>query len=129
MATNAIIITYQKAYEIYKQLNLAQKRVQDRGKSDFEIIEDILHHEGVELIKFSDTNLDPERLVSFCVLLLPIHFYGFEKVQSMSEIRNICAKKSVLDWKSIKKLLSVLSVLSLATVQSAVLSMVLAHYH
>ena len=64
MATNAIIITYQKAYEIYKQLNLAQKRVQDRGKSNFEIIEDILHHERVELIDFSDQNLEPEILVS-----------------------------------------------------------------
>ena len=65
MATNAIIISYQKAYQIYKQLNLAQKRVQDRGKSDYEIIEDILHHERVELIDFSDQNLEPERHVSF----------------------------------------------------------------
>ena len=67
MATNTeiIIITYQKAYQIYKQLNLTQKRVQDRGKSDYEIIEDILHHERVELIDFSDQNLEPERLVSF----------------------------------------------------------------
>ena len=64
MATN-VIISYQKAYQIYKQLNLAQKRVQDRGKSDYEIIEDILHHERVELINFSDQNLDPEILVSF----------------------------------------------------------------
>ena len=64
MATNAIIISYQKAYQIYKQLNLAQKRVQDRGKSDYEIIEDILDHEGIELIKFSDPNLDSEFLVS-----------------------------------------------------------------
>ena len=65
MATNAIIIiSYKTAYQIYKQLNLAQKRVKDRGKSDFEIIEDILHHERVELIDFSDQNLEPERLVS-----------------------------------------------------------------
>ena len=64
MATN-VIISYQKAYQIYKQLNLVQKRVQDRGKSDYEIIEDILHHERVELIDFSDQNLDPEILVSF----------------------------------------------------------------
>ena len=71
MATNTeiIIITYQKAYQIYKQLNLAQKRVQDRGKSDFEIIEDILHHERVDLIDFSDKNLEPERLVSLSSLL------------------------------------------------------------
>ena len=65
MATNAIIISYKTTYQIYKELNLAQKRVKDRGKSDFEIIEDILHHERVELINFSDQNLDPEILVSF----------------------------------------------------------------
>ena len=65
MATNTIIISYKKAYQIYKDLNLAQKRVNDRGKSDFEILEDILHHERVELINFSDQNLDPEILVSF----------------------------------------------------------------
>ena len=65
MATNTIIIiSYKTTYQIYKQLNLAQKRVKDRGKSDFEIIEDILHHERVELIDFSDQNLDPEILVS-----------------------------------------------------------------
>ena len=64
MATNAIIITYQKAHQIYKQLNLAQKRVKDRGKSDFELFEDILHHERVELINLSEENLDPEKLVS-----------------------------------------------------------------
>ena len=65
MATNTIIITYKKAYEIYKQLGLAQKRVNDRGKSDYEIIEDILHHERIELIDFSDQSLEPEKLVSF----------------------------------------------------------------
>ena len=65
MATNTIIISYKKAYQIYQHLNLAQKRAKDRGKSDFEIIEDILHHERVELINFSDQNLDPEILVSF----------------------------------------------------------------
>ena len=65
MATNTIIISYKKAYQIYKDLNLAQKRVNDRGKSDFEILEDILHHERVELIDFSDQNLEQERLVSY----------------------------------------------------------------
>ena len=84
------IISFKTAQEVFKKLELGQKRQLDKGNNDFEIIEDILHHEGVELIKFSDKNLDPERLVSFCVL--PIHFYGFEKVQSMTEIRNICTK-------------------------------------
>ena len=46
------------------KLELTKKRQKDQGKSDFEIIEDILHHERVELINFSDQNLDPERLVS-----------------------------------------------------------------
>ena len=64
MATNTIIISYKTTHQIYKQLNLGQKRGKDRGKSDFEIIEDILDHERVELIDFSDQNLDPERLVS-----------------------------------------------------------------
>ena len=87
---NSRIISFKTAQEVFKNLNLGQKRQVDKGNNDFEIIEDILHHEGVELIKFSDQNLDPERLVSFCVL--PIHFYGFEKVQSMTEIINLCAK-------------------------------------
>ena len=77
---NSKIISFKTAQEVFKNLNLGQKRQLDKGNNDFEIIEDILYHEGVELIKFSDENLDPERLVSFCVLLLHTHFYGFEKV-------------------------------------------------
>ena len=46
------------------KLDLTKKRQKDQGKSDFEIIEDILHHERVELVNFSDQNLDPEKLVS-----------------------------------------------------------------
>ena len=60
----AVIISFKTAYQIFKNLNLNEKRLKDQGKSDFEIIEDILHHERVELINFSDENLDPERNVS-----------------------------------------------------------------
>ena len=65
---NSTIISYKTAYQVFKNLNLGQKRQVDKGNNDFEIIEDILHHEGVELIKFSDENLEPTRLVSFGVL-------------------------------------------------------------
>ena len=61
---NPVIISFKTAYQIFKKLNLSDKRLRDQGKSDFEVIEDILHHERVELINFSDENLDPERLVS-----------------------------------------------------------------
>ena len=63
--TERIILTFKTAYQVYKELDLNKKRQKDQGTSDFEIIEDILHHERVELIKFSDENMDPERLVSF----------------------------------------------------------------
>ena len=61
---NPVIISFKTAYQIFKKLNLSDKRLRDQGKSDFEVIEDILHHERVELINFSDENLDPEILVS-----------------------------------------------------------------
>ena len=61
---NPVIISFKTAYQIFKKLNLNDKRLRDQGKSDFEVIEDILHHERVELINFSDENLDPEILVS-----------------------------------------------------------------
>ena len=64
MATEKIIITFKTAYQVMLKLDLTKKRQKDQGKSDFEIIEDILHHERVELINFSDQNLDPESLVS-----------------------------------------------------------------
>ena len=65
MADNKIvIISFKTAYQIFQKLNLAEKRRSDQGTSDFEVIEDILHHERVELINFSDENLDPEKLVS-----------------------------------------------------------------
>ena len=66
-ANNFVIISFKTAYEIFKKLDLATKRQNDYGTSDFEIVENILHHERVELINFSDQNLDPERLVSSVV--------------------------------------------------------------
>ena len=60
-----IIITFKTAYQVMLKLDLTKKRQKDQGKSDFEIIEDILHHERVELIDISDQSLEPERLVSF----------------------------------------------------------------
>ena len=64
-ANNSVIISFKTAYEIFKNLDLAKKRQNDYGTSDFEIVKDILHYERVELIDFSDQNLDPERVVSF----------------------------------------------------------------
>ena len=75
MATEKIIISFKTAYQVYKELDLSSQRLKDRGKSDYEIIEEILHHERVELINFDDQNLDPERLVSS---VLNGTFYGFE---------------------------------------------------
>ena len=66
-ANNFVIISFKTAHEIFKKLDLAKKRQNDYGTSDFEIVETILHHERVELINFSDQNLDPERLVSSVV--------------------------------------------------------------
>ena len=69
MAANnpVIIISFKTAHEVFKKLDLAKKRQVNYGTNDFEIVEDILHHERVELINFSDQNLDPERLVSSVV--------------------------------------------------------------
>ena len=66
MAAKNIIITFQKAYQIMKNQSLTSKRQLDKGNTDYEIIEDILDHEGIELIKFSNPNLDSETLVSYC---------------------------------------------------------------
>ena len=65
MATSEkIIIDFKTAYQIIKNLDLAQKR-QKNEITDYDIIVEILYHERVELINFSDENLDPEKLVSF----------------------------------------------------------------
>ena len=73
--TERIIITFKTAYQIYKALDLNKKRQLEKGESDYQIIEEILHHERVELIDFGDKNLDTERLVSS---VLKGTFYGFE---------------------------------------------------
>ena len=67
MATNKKIvkISFQEAYKVFKDQNLAEKRSTDRGKSDKEIVEDILLHHGVELINPNDENLEEEKSVSF----------------------------------------------------------------
>ena len=73
--TEKIILTFKTAYKIYKELDFNKKRQLDKGDSDYQIIEEILHHERVELIDFGDKNLDTERLVSS---VLKGTFYGFE---------------------------------------------------
>ena len=64
MATEKIIIDFKTAYNIIKNLDLAQKR-QKNEITDYDIIVEILYHERIELIDFSNDNLDPEKLVSF----------------------------------------------------------------
>ena len=95
-ANNSKIISFKTAYQIFKNFDLGQKRQLDKGNNDFEIIEDILHHEGVELIKFSDQNLDPTRIVSFGVLSI-LNFQGFEKVQLIRRNQKPC--RQFLMWK------------------------------
>ena len=66
MAANKIVkISFQEAYQLMKDNNFIEKRKSDQGKSDKEIVEDILLHYGVELINIWDENLDPEKHVSF----------------------------------------------------------------
>ena len=64
MATETIIITFKTAYQLMQQLDLAKKRQTDKGNSDYEIVEEILHHERIELINFDDSKLDQKKLVS-----------------------------------------------------------------
>ena len=75
-ANNFVIISFKTAYQIFQKLDFAKKRQRDHGNSDFEIVEEILHHERVELINFSDQNLDPELLVSS--VTNGTFLYGFE---------------------------------------------------
>ena len=67
MATNkkTVKISFQEAYQVVKDQNLAGKRLVDKGKSDKEIVEDILLHYGVELINVNDENLEEEKQVSW----------------------------------------------------------------
>ena len=70
MAANKIVkISFQEAYQVMKDNNFIEKRKSDQGKSDKEIVEDILLHYGVELIKIWDENMDPEKHVS-CIIHL-----------------------------------------------------------
>ena len=66
MATNkkTVKISFQEAFRVFKDQNLAEKRLIDKGKSDKEIVEDILLHYGVELINVNDENLEEEKQVS-----------------------------------------------------------------
>ena len=63
-AQKFVKITFQEAYQYFKDHDIGQKRMNDQGESDSEIVESILYHHGVELINFSDENLEPEKLVS-----------------------------------------------------------------
>ena len=69
MATNkkSIKISFQEAYQVFKDQDLAEKRLNDRGKSDKEIVEDILLHYGVELINLNDGKLEEEEFVSLLI--------------------------------------------------------------
>ena len=64
MTTEIIIITFQEAFKLFKDLDLHTKRQKDNGKSDFEIVQDILYHRRIELVKVE--NIEPgKKLVSF----------------------------------------------------------------
>ena len=86
---NYKIISFKTAQEVFKNLNLGQKRQVDKGNNDYDIIEEILHHEGVELINFSDKNLDPDKLVS-CIMLFLISMVlkMFSQHQILSDLHN-----------------------------------------
>ena len=77
MAANKIVkISFQEAYQFMKDQNFIEKRRIDQGKSDKEIVEDILLHYGVELINPFDEKLDPEKSVSceiFGIFMVLIH--------------------------------------------------------
>ena len=85
MATNKkpFKISFQEAYQVFKDQNLAEKRLNDRGKSDKEIVEDILLHYGVELIKIWDENMDPEKHVSCAKNIF--YFHGFDSLEQRVE--------------------------------------------
>ena len=71
-----IQISFQDAYQVFKNQDLGQKRMIDRGESDKEIIEDILLHYGVELINPNDENLEEEKQVSFITIANFWYFHG-----------------------------------------------------
>ena len=64
MTTEIVIITFKEAFKLFKDLDLHTKRQRDNGKSDFEIVQEILYHQRIELVKLE--TLDPgKKLVSF----------------------------------------------------------------
>ena len=63
MTTEIVIITFKEAFKLYKDLDLHTKRQRDNGKSDFEIVQDILHHQRIELVKI-ETLVPGKKLVS-----------------------------------------------------------------
>ena len=80
MAANKIVkISFQEAYQVMKDNNFIEKRQTDQGKSDKEIVEDILLHYGVELINIWNENLDPEKHVSCNEIIL--YFHGFDSLE------------------------------------------------
>ena len=64
MTTETIIISFIDAFKVFKDLDLHSKRQKDSGKSDYEIVQDILYHQRIELVKL-ETVEDPELAVSF----------------------------------------------------------------
>ena len=72
-----IQISFQDAYQVFKNQDLGQKRMIDRGESDKEIVEDILLHYGVELINPNDENLEEEKQVTFITIANFWYFHGF----------------------------------------------------
>ena len=84
MAANKIVkISFQEAYQFMKDQNFIEKRRIDQGKSDKEIVEDILLHYGVELINIWNENLDPEKHVSCNEIFL--YFHGFDSLEERVE--------------------------------------------
>ena len=84
MAANKIVkISFQEAYQVMKDNNFIEKRKSDQGKSDKEIVEDILLHYGVELIKIWDENMDPEKHVSCAKNIF--YFHGFDSLEQRVE--------------------------------------------
>ena len=63
MSTEIVIITFKEAFKLFKDLDLHTKRQKDNGKSDFEIVETILHHQRIELVKL-ETLVPGKKLVS-----------------------------------------------------------------
>ena len=68
MSTKIIIITFKEAFKLFKDLDLHTKRQRDNGKSDFEIVQTILYHQRIELVKI-ETLVPGKKLVSSSLIL------------------------------------------------------------